>query len=415
MNRRFFSSTAWVGPRSVGPRSVGPRSVGPRSPFEYSMGHRVGRHRVRWVMAVALASTFCTGCGEPEAEPETTLRPVRTVTVEPTSTSRSRIFSGTSRSKLESRLSFKVSGTVESIPIEVGETLEAGQLIAALDSSLLDLQAQQAEADLRQAQAANRNAAASYQRVKGLYVGNNASRDDLDSARAAAESSEAQMKAAEKRLELARLNVSFTRLYAKADCTVAAVNVEVNENVSVGSPIATVTCGSELEVELSVPESLIGELKKGMAATVTFDAFPGETFEGVVSEVGVGAGGGGAFEVTVALAGEHPRLRSGLAAEVSFQVATGGREQVILVPLAAVVQDGDGAFVYVAEGAGAEVAGGDGQAVVRRRDVQLGELTELGMEVVDGLNAGDQVITAGVSVIREGLEVLITSSVGEGE
>ncbi len=340
------------------------------------------------------------GCRAPEAEMEEVIRPVRHLVAEPTSASRARIYSGTSKSALESRLSFKVSGTVEALPISIGDQLEKGRLIARLDDSLLELQAQQSEANLIQAQASLRNAEAGYQRVRGLYAGNNASRDDLDTARAAAESAQAQVKAAEKQLELAQLNVSYSRLYAQTDCTVASIEVEVNENVSPGSPIATVTCGSALEVELAVPESLIGELSKGIPATVRFDAVRDRTFSGTVSEVGVAAGSGATFPVTVAILGEHPELRSGLAAEVRFDLATGEQKELYLVPLSAVVEDGGEKFVFLA------VPDGGGElAMIERRPVQVGELTDLGLEILGGLSPGDRVVTAGTSVIREGLKV----------
>ena len=352
------------------------------------------------VLGALLILSSLIGCGEPETEVEEVIRPVRYLVAEPASASRARIYSGTSKSALESRLSFKVSGTVEALPIYIGDQLKKGQLIAQLDASLLELQAQQSEANLIQAQASLRNAEAGYQRVRGLYAGNNASRDDLDTARAAAESAEAQVKAAEKQLELAQLNVSYSRLYAKTDCTVASIDVEVNENVSPGNPIATVTCGSALEVELAVPESLIGELSNGIPATVRFDAVRDQTFSGTVSEVGVAVGSGATFPVTVAIDGAHPDLRSGLAAEVRFDLATGEQGELYLVPLSAVVEDGGEKFVYLA------MPEGDGDlATIERRSVQIGELTDLGLEVLEGLSPGDRVVTAGTSVIREGLKV----------
>ena len=73
-----------------------------------------------------------------------------------------------------------------------------------------------------------------------------------------------------------------------------------------------------------------------------------------------------------------------------------------VLPLAAIINDPDGVYVYIAEPA--EV---DGEALVTRRAVELGELTEDGVEIVAGLNPGDDVITAGVSVIRPGQRVLV--------
>lgn len=350
-----------------------------------------------------LAGTWLGACAEPVEEGPPALRTVRTVTVEPTTAGTIRTFSGISKSELESRLSFKVAGTIEALPIEVGDGLRRGALVAELDASLYQLQAQQAEASLIQAQAAERNAAANYERVKGLYADNNASRNDLDTARANAESAEAQVRAAAKALELARLNTSYTRLTAAEDCTVAAVDVEVNENVGVGSTIATVTCGSQLEVELDMPESLISQVQRDMDVGVRFDALPDVTIDATVSEVGVMAGGSTAFPVTVSLVDPPAGLRSGLAAEVSFQFYSGSEEHGggprYLVPLSALVEDAGKRFVYVFE------PGSGDQGTVRRRDVEVGQLTEMGMEIFAGLSNGDQVITAGTSLVRDGLEV----------
>lgn len=368
-----------------------------------------------WIGAAILALS-AGGCGGADSEaPETPLRSVRSLTVQPTSAGTSRTFAGTSRSSLESRLSFKVSGTLQELPIEVGDTLRQGALVARLDPSLYALEAQRAEASLVQAQAAERNARAAYNRVKGLYADNNATRNDLDTARANAESAQAQVDAAARQLELARLNVSYTELRAATDCTVATVGVEVNENVGVGNTIASVNCGDELEVEMSVPESLIGEVRRGMPATVEFDAIPGVEMAATVSEVGVSASGS-AFPVTVAIEGTHPRLRSGLAAEVRLQfaeppsldehVADRTSSERFLVPLSSLVKDGEGSFVFVLEGSQ------DGRATVHRRQVVLGELTDQGVEVLSGLRAGDRVVTAGTSVMRDGLVVADPSTVG---
>lgn len=351
---------------------------------------------------LAIATSLIVACGGPDEAVEVPLRSVRYTLAEPGDGARWRTFSGTSSSSQRSRLSFKVSGTIDALPIAVGDALRRGQLIARLDPALYELEAQQAEANLVQTQAAERNAAASYERTKGLYADNNASRNDLDASRANAESAQAQVRAAEKQLELARLNIDYTVVTAASDCSVAAVEVEVNENVSAGSTIAIVNCGAGLDVDLAIPESLIGSLRPSMTATIRFSSLPGETFTGKVAEVGVAAGEGATFPVTVSIDGVHPELRTGLAAEVSFAFGDGGRGEVFLLPLSAVVHDSSSTFVYVAEPAGTA-----GEAIVVRRSIELGELTEMGVEITSGLSPGERVITAGTTVIREGLRVAL--------
>ena len=351
---------------------------------------------------VAIA-TLAAGCQEQANETAQVLRPVRYITVTNDDVARSRTFSGTSQSTQVSRLSFKVSGTIVALPIEVGDRVKAGGLLARLDSSSFDLEVQQAQANLVQAQANRRNAESNYERIKGLYENSNASRNDLDSARANAESGRAQARSAQKSLELARLNLSYTKLSAERDCSVATVAVDLNENVSSGAEVARVNCGEELEIELAMPESLIAEIRKDAIVEIRFNAIPDLKFAGSVTEIGVAASSGTpTFPVTVSVDGFERRLRSGLAGDVTFHFESTRSGDAHLIPLAAVANQGDAPFVYIAQ-----PDTGTSAAVVEKRTVEIGDLTENGVEVLSGLIDGDRVITAGVSVIRDGQRVIL--------
>ena len=296
-------------------------------------------------------------------------------------------------------MSFKVPGTIVELPVQVGDTLSRGDLIARLDDSEYELQEQQAQASLAQAQAAARNADANYDRVKGLYENSNASRNDLDASRATSESAMAQVRAAEKAVELANLNISYTRLRAAFDCTIASLSVDLNENIAVGTTVAEVNCGNELEVLLDVPESVIGGISTAMAVSVSFSAIPGQEFVGFVTEVGQNSPNAVTFPVVVALEENDSNLLPGLAAQVAFEFDRGG-DAIQILPLSAIVNRAGGTFVFVAEAEGSE-------ATLRLQAIEVAELTEQGIEVVSGLNPGDLVVTAGVSVIRDGLRVKI--------
>ncbi len=352
--------------------------------------------------AMAIPFLLLSACDRAAPPEEQRLRPVRFIMVSGESGARDRSFVGTSKSSRESRLSFKVSGTVTEVPVQIGQRLNAGDLIARLDAATYSLQVQQAQASLVEAQANERNAAATYDRTKALYANNNASRNDLDAARAQAESVKAQVGSANKALEIARLNESYTQLRAGPDCSIASIDIEVNENVSAGQQVAAVSCGDEFEVEIDVPESLIGSIDEYTPVQVTFGAIANMQFSGEVTEVAVASVSGAAtFPVVVRLVESHPSLRSGLAAEVIFQFDTLAASGSVVLPVAAVIRDPAGTFVYVATPT--EVPG---QALISRKPVTLGELTSSGIEVLDGLAAGDRVVTAGLSVIRDGQRVL---------
>ena len=363
---------------------------------------------MRTSLCFLLAATLIVaGCGKSDDTMDERLRPVRFVTVSDASVFRDRSFSGTSKSSRESRLSFKISGTIINVPVQIGQRLKADDLIAEIDPASYVLQAQQAQATLVEAQANDRRAAANYERTKGLYANSNASLNDLESARAQAESASAVVRAASKALEIARLNVSYTKLTAAADCSIASLDIEVNENVASGQQVAVVSCGDAFEVTADIPESLIGSIDESTPVNVRFGAIPSKEFSGEISEIAVAsAAGSAAFPVVVKITDRDPSLRSGLAADVTFQfdsaASNGGG---FVLPVNAVINDPSGTFVFVAEPAET-----DGEALVRRRAVSLGELSQSGIEVIEGLEIGDRVITAGISVIREGQRVLVPAT-----
>lgn len=356
---------------------------------------------IKHVYLFASILLLLIGCQSQDEKFEPRLRSVKYQTIAAGSLGTSRTFSGLAEASTEADLSFKVAGTIQSLPVKVGNHLKPGQIIAKLDPSQYQLQAQQAQASLSQANAGLRNANASFERVKGLYENNNASRHDLDSARAAADSNLAQVKAAKKALELAKLNIAYTQLKASAACDVAEVNVSSNENVSSGQPIVKVTCGNKLDVEISVPGNYIAAIYQDMPVKVSFSVMPGQFFQASVTEVGVAAiSGGSTFPVTVTLDETRPGLRSGLAAEVAFNFKESSKTSSMIVPSFAVSEDTHGRFVYLVKAGNKDNIG-----IIQRQTVNIGELRSDGIEILQGLNPGDKVVTAGVTAIKEGLEV----------
>ncbi len=349
-------------------------------------------------LAVALA------CDREEPGRETIVRPVRYERVYSGATSRVRSFSGTARASIESRLSFKVAGTIERLNVTMGDAVSAGDEIGHLDDDDYRIRVDQTSASLEQAKAQARNAESSYRRTLGLYENNNASRDQLDAARAAKESAEAQVRSLENSLELARLQLSYTRLIAPVTGSIMSAPVEVNENVQAGQTIVTLSAGAEPEVVVGVPEILISQIRDGAPVTVTFDAISGRRFAAVVTEVAIAPSpGSSTFQVTARLEESDPAIRSGMACEVAFEFESAHRDG-FLVPPVAVLEDRTGRFVYVVD-----IGEGD-SGTTRRVSVETGELTSDGLEILSGLTDGDIVVTAGVSRITDGQTVRLLAN-----
>jgi RND family efflux transporter MFP subunit len=352
-------------------------------------------------LLAAVAALIGAGCAEPPPPPEI-LRPVRSRVVETTGGSRVRSFAGIAKAGQEIELSFRVAGRIEALPVRVGEAVRAGQLIARLEQEDYAIEVQRARANLTQAEAAARNAESNLDRIRELWENNNASQNELDAARANEESSRAAVAAAAEALKGAERKLGYTKLTAPVDGAIASVPVTVNENVNQGQTVVLLTSGERPEVEVAMPGVLIAQVREGDRVSAVFDALPGDTFEAVVTEVGVAATGvATTFPVTVRLVAESSAVRSGMVAEVAFRFARTQDAAALYVPAVAVGEDREGRYVFVVRPTGEA-----GVAEVERRAVTVDEqLTPDGIRIVSGLKAGERVVTAGVRRLADGQRV----------
>lgn len=356
-------------------------------------------------IALATALVAC-GCKKEPEEPEL-IRPIRYVVVEGREAATQRTFSGVAKAGQESRLSFQVSGQLLSVPIKVGDAVKKGDSIARMDPTDFSLQLQNAQAAAAQSRAQERNAKATYERTQALYENQNASKQDLDSDRTAYESARAAYEAANQQIRLRQRQLGYTHLKAPAAGTIATVDVEQNEYVQAGTLVATLLAGEQIEVRVSVPESVIRSIERGAEARARFDSLGGRTFGGTVTEVGVASvAGATTFPVIVRLSEGQKQVRAGMAADVTFVLGQDEEEAKYALPFSAVGEDRDGRFVFKVE----PREGGLG--VVHRSPVSVGELRSDGVEISDGVEPGDMVVTAGVSRIYDGLEVRVPPKPG---
>lgn len=358
------------------------------------------------VAAISLGFTACDGVQDAAQEPP--LRNVKTARVQAIGELTNRIFSGTVSSTKETSLSFRVSGTVIAKNVSVADQVNSGDVLARLDPAPFELEVQRAVASLAEARSNAQNANSSYERTKRLYEAGNSSRETLDNARTSLKTAQAQQASMAKALELAQLDLRYTRLISEDRCGIAATDLQVGENVQQGQQVILANCGDRLEVDLGIPERFITQVQKGADVGVSFPALPAIALRGVVDDVGISATSGGTtFPVTVALpltAGDA--VKAGLSAQVTFGFRTSNRPNeaaVLIVPALAVGEDQTGRYVYILDPAEA------GTGVVRRTNIRAGALTDEGVEILSGLKENMLVVTAGVSVLRDGLTVRLSS------
>ena len=145
---------------------------------------------------------------------------------------------------------------------------------------------------------------------------------------------------------------------------------------------------------------MIRHVVRGDSLQVVLESFPDQSRPGIVKEVGVmSVPMGTTYPVTIRLLEDDPDWRSGMAAEVIFNLPTGFENDRLVVPSVSVGEDSDGRYVFLLK----DINDGIGKAY--RSQVEVGGMQDHGIEVLSGLEASDLVVTAGLTQIQDGQQV----------
>lgn len=352
-----------------------------------------------FIPIVAMILLFA-GCSEEKKEEN--IRPVRTITVKPTNAIAKYSFNGIARSDIAAKLSFQVNGTVKKVYVRAGQKVKKGALIASLDDSYFKLKVNEVKASLQDARARYANAKSYYSRIKQLYVNRSSSLSNLDNARASKESAYANYKAMKNRLEQAKLRLAYTKIKAPIAGVISEVMIQKGENVASGMPVATISSTQNIEVPVSVPGSLIDNIKLGQEVWVRFDSFKKKRFKAKVVEVSTTSNmRTTTFPVVVRLLKRHKKIRPGMSASVEFTFRNNGNKTIFIVPVYALLEDAKGNYLYVVEGVK------DGIGTIKRVDVVRGRLVGNGIVIQAGLKSNTRVLTAGMHKVQENQKVRV--------
>lgn len=354
---------------------------------------------MQFVLVAILA--LLSGCSDEEKQEN--VRPVRVIKVEPTSAIAKYTFNGIARSDIAAKLSFEVSGRVKSVDVRAGQRVEKGDTIATLDDSYFKLKVNEVKASLKDAQARYANAKSYYARIKQLYVNRSSSLSDLDNARASKESAYANYKAMKNRLEQAKLKLTSTKLIAPISGVISEVMVHKGENIASGMPVATISSTQNIEVPVSVPGSLIDNIKLGQEVSVRFDALKDKSFKATVVEVSTTSNiRTTTFPVVVRLQEKYKKIKPGMSASVEFTFTSDTNNAIFIVPVYALLEDAKGNYLFIVE----EV-NDKGVGVIRRFDVVRGKLVGDGVVIKEGLYNNARVLTAGMHKVQENQKVRV--------
>ncbi len=159
---------------------------------------------------------------------------------------------------------------------------------------------------------------------------------------------QAAVDAAAAAVQSAKVALGETALIAPVSGTITVQSANPGETVTPGSPLVSMLADGAFEAKALVSEADIGKVKVGDAVSATFDAYPGATFPATVTTVDPAAtvvSGVSSYGVTVTFSNRDPRLTSGLSANLRIITAT--KENVLIVPTSALIQNGPSTFVFV--------------------------------------------------------------------
>ncbi len=362
-------------------------------------------------LAFALLSIPVGGCG-PEAEPPPPPpRPVKAMRIIDASSLSANAFPGRASPGREANLSFRVVGPLIELPVSVGDRVAQDAVIARIDPKDYQSLVDAAVGELQMAQAAAKRAQADLTRIENTFRDDPGATSEMarDRARQLRDSSAAAVRTFDATVGGMRDRLSYTVLAAPFAGEVVETYVENFETVVPKQPIARIVDTRSIEFVVSVPESLIGYAPQVTSIEVSFDALPGIKVPAMIKEIGREATQATrTYPVTLVMKQPaNAKILSGMAGEalIEAELPTGSRELGIEIPATALftVDDTSRSYVWLIN---------EGSSTLERREVQAGQLSEFGVLIRSGLQAGDRIVVAGVSVLVEGQEVVILGEAG---
>ena len=341
------------------------------------------------------AAVLLAACGDasPPKAPQTETAPVRTAPAESAPLIDAVRAVGILTPRNELRLSFKVGGVIETLSVEAGDHVRAGQMLAVLKRTEVDAAvtqategAEKARRDLERARQLRADEVATQEQVEDLTTAYSVARSHL---------------------RAAQFNSRFARIEAPSDGVVLQRLARASELVQGGQPVLVLGSTSEgWIVRAALADRDAVRVNLDDPAVITFDAFPGREFPGRLTRIGSSADPfTGTFEVEIDIAPGEARFARGLVAKVAITLQ-GAAEQATrtVVPVTAVVEaNGPEGTVYVLEA---------GEGVARRRQVTLGPIVGERVTVTAGLTPGEQVITDGAAWLTDGHAVRVVDDPG---
>jgi RND family efflux transporter MFP subunit len=325
-------------------------------------------------------------------------RPVLVVPARYVAITETRSLAATIKPRIESDLGFRVAGKVARRLVQNGDVVRKGQALLVLDTNDLQLQLEQAQADVRAATTTLAQAEADEKRATTLEHSGWQTPANLDKARAAAAEARGRLARGQRQVELATNALNYATLEADADGIITATPVEPGQVVLSGQSVVRLAHTGELETLVAVPEIFV-ERARAATGSMTLWSLPDRKYEVKLRELSPAADSATrTYAARYTIVNPDEAVRLGMSATVGF--TQGENASAARLPLTAVFNHGRGPSVWVVDDAGKLMA----------RSVTIARYEGQTVLIASGINEDENVVILGVEKLDEGLVVRPTAS-----
>ena len=333
----------------------------------------------------ASAAIILAGCsGKTETTKSEKIIPVKVMDIGFSSHSYSQNYVGTVEESFAVSLSFSNMGTVERVLVSEGEYVRKGQLLAVLNSSTAQNAYDVSKSTLHQAQDA-------YDRLKPLHE--KGSITDIKFIEV--ETGLEQAKAME---AISRKSVEDCKLYAPISGIISKRSIEKGVNVMPGVSAFKLVSIDEVNINVSISENEISDIRIGQLATVMVSALGNKEYKGIVNKKGVeGNPISRTYDIKIRFKNPQSELMPGMICKVFLHNNKNDDTQKIIIPNKSVqISSENKQFVWLTDG-----------NTAKRRFITVGSLSDYGIVVENGLSEGDKLIIEGFQKVSEGMKISI--------
>ncbi|MGO4174610.1 efflux RND transporter periplasmic adaptor subunit [Bosea sp. TAF32] len=345
------------------------------------------------VAAAALLGTVLVSCSSEKA-PQAEGRPVGVVTVEAGQFSDDIQLSGEIQAKKDVGLAFRIGGRVLERPVNVGDRVKAGQVIARLEPALEQNALAAAKAALEAARGEVDTARNTFERQERLMAQGFTTRPRFDQAQRAQETAQARLENAEAQLELARDRLGFTELRTNVDGVVTARQIEPGEVVQPGQVVVQIARDDSRDAVFNVPAAVLDTHLSDARIRVALADAPTVTAYGAVREVAPQADPvTRTFAIRVGLQNPPEAMRLGSTVVGTVELTTAA---IVSIPASALTQQGRSPAVWIVDPV---------KSTVSLRSVDVLRFDPGKVILSQGLEPGETIVSAGIQALHPGQRV----------